>query len=156
MMGYEIMKKMLDIGTNEPYNILICHEDKYYGISDIRFDEEIMEGIIICTEKGSKYSTRAEQVNSEEYIKRFEFIRCSNKSFMPCSGEIEIWDNKMNRKIIIRHLYNNEGFIGDYEGMTTGEWTGFAEEDKYNDDEKTLLLKLINENVPWGCCGACI
>lgn len=49
------------------------------------------------------------------------------------------------------------GFDGENDIVTQGDWT--LEEDKFSefsDEELKVIAKLVNDNVPHGCCGGCL
>lgn len=89
-----------------------------------------------------------------------EFISYDGEWPCLCSGTLVI---KVNKKLYeLQSPLSSTGscgFIGDYEDsfVTKGPWEIYAntlpkELESYHDE----IEKVVNENVPWGCCGGCL
>ena len=93
-------------------------------------------------------------------MRKIQFIGYDGKYPNLCSGTLKIKiDDKTyflngilsSGGCIVGNLFNGE----DLE-VTTGEWTvdldSYPELQKYQKE----ITELVNENIPYGCCGGCI
>ena len=76
-----------------------------------------------------------------------------------CSGHLEVYiDNKLydfGKYCLCSGggVYHNE----DWDMWTeSGEWSIEDWPEDFPEDMKDAVLKIINEEIPWGCCGGCI
>ena len=86
-----------------------------------------------------------------------EFVSYNGKWPNLCSGALIL---KINGKEIVFPEYcmcsgGSAGFTGDWEEVVTeGPWTVDVPDELL--DYKKEIEEVVNNNVPWGCCGGCI
>lgn len=76
-----------------------------------------------------------------------------------CAGKLEVWvDNKYYLFPDFCMMSGGGVFYDDdwNSAVTTGEWTIRHYPENFPEDKKEELLKIINEEIKWGCCGGCI
>lgn len=87
-----------------------------------------------------------------------EFISYTGEYPCLCSGILSIKVNdKFYRLEYVLNSTGSCGFINDYseEYVTQGPWEVYdlpKELEPYHDE----IERVVNENVPWGCCGGCL
>ena len=98
------------------------------------------------------------RVQKEKGVGRMaiKFIKYDGKYPNLCSGILTLEINGKKRKDIKIRTLGNAGFTKDWnEFVQLGEW----EIDELPEDLQYLELeieKIVNENVPLGCCGGCL
>ena len=53
-------------------------------------------------------------------------------------------------------LMSGGGLTEDYENTYKGEWTITDWPKNFPEELKNDVLKIVNEQIPFGCCGGCI
>lgn len=85
-----------------------------------------------------------------------EFISYTGKWPNLCSGELTLKINGQIRKDIEISSGGCCGFNSDYSEsyIEHGPWHVFVPEDLKNYEHE--IEKIVNENIPEGCCGGCL
>lgn len=76
-----------------------------------------------------------------------------------CSGHLEVWvdDNYYDFGTHVLTSGGGVSFDEDYsEHVWEGDWSIDEFPDNFPMELKDELLKVINEEIPHGCCGGCV
>jgi len=76
-----------------------------------------------------------------------------------CSGNLTVWVGK-RRFQFPDHCLSSGGGVGfDEDGgeiIDSGPWEITEYPPHFPERYKEALLYLVNEQIPWGCCGGCV
>jgi hypothetical protein len=91
-------------------------------------------------------------------MKMVEFVRYTGKYPSLCWGELHL---RVDGIDFIGGFQLKSGgkvsFSKDWEEMIQkGPWTILEFPESFPEEAKEEATKIVNENVPWGCCGGCV
>jgi len=79
-----------------------------------------------------------------------------------CSGNLVViidgntWNFPENCLISGGSVSISLGFIDDYDEILEGEWSIEKWPDNFPEDLKEAVIREVNNQIEWGCCGGCI
>ena len=73
-----------------------------------------------------------------------------------CSGTLIMELDGKQIKFPDYCLCSGGGITGNYEGTCSGPWTIGEFPKGFPEDLKLIAEKLVNDNIPYGCCGGCV
>ena len=92
---------------------------------------------------------------------RIEDIQISYDGSFPnlCSGQLVVYLGTQEWKFpsFCLRSRGSISFDSDWnEEITQGEWSVSEWPEGFPEDAKEMVLKKINEEIPFGCCGGCV
>lgn len=85
-----------------------------------------------------------------------EFVSYDGSYPNLCSGSLVIKLDGIEFVFPPYCLLSNGGKTDDYEDTYEGKWEITRWPDNFPETAKAIVITLVNDNVPLGCCGGCI
>lgn len=97
-------------------------------------------------------------------MKKIEFVSYDGKWPALCCGILILMID--DKKCIFENILSSSGsvlFSSDYKDehfekarIETGPWKIHEYPEDFTEEDKKNMLKVVNDNVAYGCCGGCI